>query len=161
MLKWILCEIPLGTFVENRVKEIKTDKDIKFHYISTTENPADKASRGTSTRELRNDRIMWHGLEWLVQPQQTWLEWKRASTDQEEREIQSHTEFEFRKTKVLFEAKLVAGEGSPELKEKSFNIDVEQFLSFTKLCRATAWVIRFIEKLRKRTNLSVHRNLLG
>ena len=40
------------------------------------------------------------------------------------------------------------------IERKPFNIDVEQFSSFTKLCRATAWVIRFIEKLRKRTNLS-------
>ena len=55
---------------------------------------------------------------------------------------------------MLFEAKLVAEEGSPELKDKAFNIDVKRFSSFTKLCRATAWVIRFIEKLRKRTNLS-------
>ena len=55
---------------------------------------------------------------------------------------------------MLFEAKLVAGEGSPELKEKTFNIEVERFSSFTKLCRATTWVLRFIAKLRKRTNLS-------
>ena len=55
---------------------------------------------------------------------------------------------------MLFEAKLVAGERSPELKEHPFNIDVEQLSSLTKLFRATAWVIRFIEKLRKRTNLS-------
>ena len=74
VLNWIQSERPLGTFVENRVKEIKTDKDINFHYISTTENPADKASRGTSTRELRDDRIWWHGPEWLVQTQQTWPE---------------------------------------------------------------------------------------
>ena len=79
---------------------------------------------------------------------------KRASTDQEETEIQSQSEFKFRKTKVLFEGKLVAGKGSPELKEKPFNIDVERFKSFTKLCRATAWVIRFIERPKKRTNLS-------
>ena len=154
VLNWIQSERPLGTFVENRVKEIKTVKDINFLYISTTENPADKASRGTSTRELRDDKIWWHGPEWLVQPQQTWPEWKRASTDQEETEIQSQTKSEFRKTKVMFEAKLVAVEGSPELKEKPFNIDVERFSLFTKLCRGTAWVIRFIEKLRKRTNLS-------
>ena len=60
VLNWIQSERPLGTFVKNRVKEIKADKDINFHYISTTENPADKASRGTSTRELRVDRIWWH-----------------------------------------------------------------------------------------------------
>ena len=88
MLNWIQSERPLGTFVENRVKEIKIDKDINFHYISTTENPADKASRGTSARELRDDRVWWHSPEWLEQPQQTWPEWKRASTHQEETEIQ-------------------------------------------------------------------------
>ena len=109
VLNWIQCERPLGTFVENRVKEIKTDKDINFHYISTTENPADRASRETSTRELRDNRIRWHGPEWLVQPQQIWPEWKKASTDQEETEIHSQTESEFRKPQLLFEAKLVAG----------------------------------------------------
>ena len=54
----------------------------------------------------------------------------------------------------MFEAKLVAGEGSPELKEPPFGIDIKCFLSFTKLCRITAWVNRFIIKLRKETNLS-------
>ena len=83
------------------MKEIKTDKDINFHYISTTENPADKASREKSTRELRDDRILWHSPEWLVQPQQTWPEWKSASTDQEVTEIQSQTESQFRKTQVF------------------------------------------------------------
>ena len=67
-------ERSLGTFVENRMKEIKTDKNISFHCNSTTENPADKASHGTSTRELRDDRIWWHGPEWLGQSQQTWAE---------------------------------------------------------------------------------------
>ena len=74
VLNWIQSERPLGTFVENRVKEMKSDKNISFHCISTTENPADKSSCGTSIRELRDDRIWWHGPEWLVQPQQTWAE---------------------------------------------------------------------------------------
>ena len=30
VLNWIQSETPLGTFVENKVKEVKTDKDIKF-----------------------------------------------------------------------------------------------------------------------------------
>ena len=39
------------------MKEIKEQKDISFHYIPTKENPADIASRGTSTIELqRNQR---------------------------------------------------------------------------------------------------------
>ena len=71
VLNWIQSERPLRIFVENRVEEIKTDKDINFHYISTTENTADKASCGTCARELRDDRIWWHGPEWRAQPQQT------------------------------------------------------------------------------------------
>ena len=44
VINWINSKRALGTFVENRVKEIKQDKHLKVHYISTTENPADIAS---------------------------------------------------------------------------------------------------------------------
>ena len=154
VLNWINSHKALGTFVENRVKEIKADKDIIFHYISTTENPADIASRGASTCELRDDRLWWHGPDWLTQPQQIWPEWIGASTDKQRAEIQSVVESEYRKPAVMFEAKLVAGEGSPESKEAPFGMDIKCFSSFTKLCRVTAWVNRFIIKLRKETNLS-------
>ena len=117
VLNWINSHKALGTFVENRVKEIKADKDIIFHYISTTENPADIASRGASTCELRDDRLWWHGPDWLTQPQQIWPEWIGASTDKQKAEIQSEVEAEYRKSAVMFEAKLVAGESSPESKK--------------------------------------------
>ena len=48
----------MSKFVENRVKEIKADKDTNSHYISTTETPANMASRGASTREL-NENSLW------------------------------------------------------------------------------------------------------
>ena len=146
VLNWINSQKALGTFVENRVKEIKADKNISFHYISTTENPADIASRGSSTGELRDDRIWWHGPDWLTQPQQIWPEWIGASTDKQKAEIQSEVESEYRKTKVMFEAKLIAGEGPPESRGAPFVIDIKRFSSFTKLCRVTAWVSRFINK---------------
>lgn len=154
VLNWINSQRTLGTFVENRVKEIKSDKDIIFHYISTTENPADIASRGTSTRELTDNRMWWHGPDWLTQPQQNWPEWIAASTDRQKAEIQAEVESEYKNTKVMFEAKLIAGEGSPESKEAPFGMDIKRFSSFTKLCRVTAWVSRFIEKLRKETDMS-------
>ena len=125
VLNWINSKRVLGTFVENRVKEIKADKNIHFHFISTTENPADLASRGTSTFELRDNRIWWHGPEWLIQPQQTWPEWEGASTDKQKAEIQSNTEAEFKKTKVIFEAKLIAGEGPTESKEAPYSMDIK------------------------------------
>ena len=154
VLKWINSQRALGTFVENRVKEIKADKDIIFRYISTTDNPADIASRGTTTQDLRDDRNWWHGPDWLTEPQQIWPEWHGASTDKQKAEIQSEVESEYRKTKVMFEAKLIAGEGLHEAAETPFKIDIRRFSSFTKLCRVTAWVSRFIQKLKKETDLS-------
>lgn len=97
VLSWINSQRALGTFVENRVREIKADKDIIFHYISTTENPADIASRGTSTQELRDDRMWWHGPDWLTKPQQIWPEWNGATTDKQKAKVQSEVESEYKK----------------------------------------------------------------
>ena len=57
VINWINSKRALGTFVENRVKEIKQDKHLKVHYISTTENPADIASRGVRSHELKDNRL--------------------------------------------------------------------------------------------------------
>ena len=45
VLNWFHSQRPLGTFDENRLKEMKEDREINFHYITTTENPADIARR--------------------------------------------------------------------------------------------------------------------
>ena len=41
VLNWMNSKQTLGTLVENRIKEMKEDEDINFHYILTKENPAD------------------------------------------------------------------------------------------------------------------------
>ena len=56
----------------------------------------------------------------------------------------------------MFETRLVAGEGPSQvrkgiLQEASFNFDITNFSSVTKLWRITALVVRFIDKLRKNT----------
>ena len=58
------------------MKEIKEDKDLNFRYVSTTENPADMASRGTSTLELKEIRLWWHGPEWTTKSRSDWPMWK-------------------------------------------------------------------------------------
>ena len=58
---------PLGVFVENRIKEMKTGGDIEFHYISKTENPVDIASRGASACALQHSILCWHGPDWMVE----------------------------------------------------------------------------------------------
>lgn len=158
MLNWISSKKALGTFVENRVKEIKQDKDINLHYICTKENPADMTSRGTGTQEQKDKKLWWHGPKWLTKSKGDWPEWQPELTDKQKEEIQTETESEYRKTMVMFEAKLVAGEGPAtgrNVESKTpYGIDIRRFSSLTKLLRVTALAKRFVNNLKTKSNRS-------
>ena len=157
VLNWLNSKRPLATFVENRIKEMKADKAIKFHYISTTENPADIASRGASARELQHNRLWWHGPDWITKTRETWPVWNCQVVSDQSDEVKAQTESEYRKVKVMFEAKLMAWEDhSDNMTVQSlnapFNLNLEKFSSVTRLWRVTALALRFVNKLRKKTN---------
>ena len=57
VLNWIVSKRTLSTFVENRIREIKENKDKNFRYIPSAENPSDIASRGTSKAELKINKL--------------------------------------------------------------------------------------------------------
>ena len=61
----------------------------------------------------------------------------------------SQTKSEFQQTRVMYEAKLVAGEGTEETPEAPFCIEISRFSSVTKLLRVTALAARIIGKLKK------------
>ena len=119
----------LGTFVENKIKEIKEDRNINFHYIWSSEKPADTAGRGTIILDLEDNEGSWHGPNWLKNPKHTWPDWKSISTCRQNNEIQAQTESELRKNKVTYEAKLVAEDGLLESNRTSFGIDLDRFSS--------------------------------
>ena len=155
VLSWISSTKPLKKFVENRVKEIKEDKDINFRYISTTENPADMASRGTSTLELKENRLWWHGPEWTTKSRYDWPMWKCDYSEEKKDKIRKQTEEEFRQAKVMFEAKLIAGEAPPVDKlvyETPFDLDPYKYSSMKRMWRVTALVLRFLDRLRRKTS---------
>ena len=157
VLNWLNSKRPLATFVENRIKEMKADKAIKFHYISTTENPADIASRGASARELQHNRLWWHGPDWITKTRETWPVWNCQVVSDQSDEVKAQTESEYRKVKVMFEAKLMAGEDHSENMtvqslNAPFNLNLEKFSSVTRLWRVTILALRFVNKLRKKTN---------
>ena len=147
VLGWIESKKSLATFVENRIKEIKRNKDIEFHYISTKENPADIASRGMSTKELQFNRLWWNGPDWLLNRSNKWPVWKY---DKQNRDLITELESEYKKTNVMYEAKLVAEEGNSLC--SPFGLDVNRFSSLTRLLRVTALADKFVAKLRKQTN---------
>ena len=82
VLCWIDSKKPLNTFVENRVNEIRDQKDIKFLYIHTKENPADLAQR---------NRLWWKGSDWLTQSTKEWPVW---NFNKENESLVSETESE-------------------------------------------------------------------
>ena len=57
------------TFVANRVQQIRDQtKPTQWRYISTTENPADDASRGLSARQSTGNSRWWTGPSRLWEP---------------------------------------------------------------------------------------------
>ena len=152
VLCWIESKKSLNTFVANRVKEIKEQTDVQFHYIPTQQNPADIASRGTSTVQLQTNKLWWHGPDWLLKPTDEWPVW---NFNKESESLLTETETEVKKSNVMYEAKLVAADGSTRqhvekcISGAPYGIDITRFSSFAKLLRVTALVKRFIEKMKK------------
>ena len=118
-----------------------------FRYISTQENPADLATRGKVPSEL-NSSIWWNGPPWLSKPESLWPESKFPELDKDSEEAIT----EVTGSKVLFEAKLVAGEDPTERLKQKINlsdINIEKFSSLQRLLRVTSWIIKYVNKFMK------------
>ena len=143
---------PLPVFVQNRLKEVKSHKNIKLRYVTTTQNPADLATRGVSAEALIDNQLWWHGPSWLSDDETKWPSWdfqqiddntldqmsKQASSPQIMNETPALIEME---NKQEHSVKPVA---PLELNEKNYSC-------LTRLLRVTAWVLRFILKVKKKS----------
>lgn len=65
-LSWLQSKELQPVFVQRRLKEIRQHTDCTFHYVRTSENPADLATRGLHPRELSASQLWWMGPDWLV-----------------------------------------------------------------------------------------------
>ena len=104
--------------------------------MNTTHNPADLISRGTTPKELTDNTLWWSGPPWLSLPPDQWP--KRPDIDRET---------------MVPELKPAILLAHPPPGEYGL-----QFSSFPKLCRVTAWVLRFLPQLktRKKASLSAY-----
>ncbi|XP_055948251.1 uncharacterized protein LOC129981438 [Argiope bruennichi] len=118
-------------FVANRVVEIQNCvvPDRWFH-CPGVENPADRLTRGVSAGSLKND-MWWSGPRWLKSPQSDWPQQKLRVQHESlpEKKIVVHTTI---------------------VKDDPL-IDISRFSSLNKLLRVTAYVLRFLGKLRGRS----------
>ena len=75
VLHWIKTTKPLPLFVENRIIEIRKNKDITFCYIPSQQNPADYATRGLTIPEIVDANLWWYGPRWLMFEESSWPKW--------------------------------------------------------------------------------------
>ena len=156
VLNWIKNKKPLSVFAQNRLSEITSEKNVEFHYIHTTENPAELPSRGLSSNELKGNSLWWKGPEWLTDDQMSWPTWNMPKIDNETlKKIQS----EVRGPKTLYKVSPIAQEKQVFPKTASqavktdvtppFEIKAENYSSLNKVLRITAYSNRFIKNLKK------------
>ena len=60
-LNWIKPDKMVLIFINNRVEEIKNHRNLVLKYVNTKDNPADIATRGTTTTELNDNQLWWKG----------------------------------------------------------------------------------------------------
>ena len=103
VLWWLNAKKDLSVFVRNRVKEINKDGDIKFGFVSTSENPADVATGGTTVSSLQNDSLWWYGPRWLKESEKEWPHSSAVMDDTTNGQYES----EIRKSKSMKEKGLL------------------------------------------------------
>ena len=149
VLSWIRSDKDLTVFVANRVCEIKSHSDVTFSYVSTTDNPADIATRGSTVNMLYDNELWWQGPQWLKQTQSEWSDSEFSLNDQ----AKSDYESELKKSSFTKETGFLSPSGGAPAesiqKRYPFEIDSRKYSSVTKLIRVTAYVMRFIAKTRK------------
>ena len=155
VLNWLNSEKDHPTFVKNRISEIRGYEDVIFRYVRSKENPGDIASRGVSLKKLEDNRLWWFGPEWLTKPEQDWVhdEFESNHTDQDTTGDPYPKENE--ETGLLqYSATEKQATKSEEESVSPFDLNCENYSSIMKLFRVTAYVLRFIQRIK----LSVSKN---
>ncbi|KAK2577927.1 hypothetical protein KPH14_000952 [Odynerus spinipes] len=120
------------TFIANRVAEIQTFlPKCVWRHVSTSNNPADCASRGMPVADLRDHSLWWHGPAWLSKPSANWP--SSANLPPTEK-----LDLERRTTTTAHHVRII---------EQSCNL-AENVSSWPRLLRVTAYCMRFIARLR-------------
>ena len=149
VLKWIASDKDLTVFVANRVREINSHSNVTFSYVTTKDNPADIATRGSTLTRLCENELWWQGPQWLTQHQSDWPEGISHFNEQGKSDYES----ELKKHRETKETNVLSSVGSGSEDSTSmcypFEIDSSKYSSVTTLVRVTAYVMRFIHKTRK------------
>lgn len=132
VLDWLKKDpITWKTFVANRVSEIQTTLPlVHWRYVSSEDNPADCATRGVDSSDLKDHQLWWNGPSWLKLEESSWPTLIPPTN--------SEAKMEARKSVVMSSSAVVINDVLDKLATK--------FSSLNKLKRVTAYVLRFVGK---------------
>jgi hypothetical protein len=128
-LHWIQGRAVQPVFVKNRVEKIAQQSGLIVRYVPTKMNPADLATRGLTTAELKAAELWWKGPKFL---QGTETDWPETVP------VKQAPEPELDEQVSVLQAQAV----------DECSIDPAKFSSWNRLLRVTAWIYRFVENLR-------------
>ena len=156
VLQWLSTEKTLPVFVKNRVKEIKGHQGIEFRFVNSQNNSADVASRGCTTHNLCENQMWWHGPENLLELMGGKKYGINGSDEVSQESEVSSEESEKIHDEVIeatnkFESELACAENESMDQNSPLGINVEKYSSVSRLIRVTAWCLRFINKMRKKS----------
>ena len=155
-LCWIKKEQVWKQYVGQRVDEIRrlTPKD-SWRHCPREVNPADLPSHGLCAKELSSSKTWWNGPNFLHNHVNQWPEMSQPAETEEE-EIQR----EAIKTEKVITHSMVNTENSDSIDRGIDKImDIERYSNITTLLRVTAYVIRFVNTVKKRMRKESKGNL--
>ena len=151
VLSWLMSEKikAKNVFAANRLKDICSyTKDIKdeyglkchYKYVPTEKNPADMLTRGISYKEFSSKFQFWiHGPEYISQDRISWPDRNLNCLNEENK-------------------KLVCNVNNVCVETTKTVLNIEDYSSFDKLLRATAKVMKFVNKMKRvnKTDLELY-----
>lgn len=148
VLAWIRRDGEWGTFVKNRVQEIREITDPSdWHHVPGVLNPADLPSRGCTVGQLI-DSAWWEGPKWLRDDRR---EWPSPTENYDEDEICR----EMKKTKVSVSLMTLKEVKSVE----QVPWYAQYFSRYSRIIRLVGWLKRFITNCRTPLNSRVRGEL--
>eukprot|EP00117_Sycon_ciliatum_P011139 scpid10470/ scgid12743/ len=122
--------------VGNRIAEVQEySAGSQWNHVPGKLNPADKGTRGLTAAQLASDSVWWNGPEFLVQ---------------------QHTEWPSRQITVpkelpgMVKRAQVMAFAVQQVSAEVFRLHPDNYSSWKRLVRVTAWCYRFINRCRRR-----------
>jgi hypothetical protein len=124
--------------VRNQVESIRKASNPDWWRHCRIQNPADLASRGAPAPALVHSNLWWNGPTWLSRKENEW-----PDSPETEDKIQEEIEAEAN-GKIVSVAAVIIDPVQP------IEWHLDKISKWQKLLRRTAWILRFINRIRKR-----------